>query len=333
LAQYRLVGENMKRLLLAACAAWTTIAGAMAQTYPSQPITVIVPFPAGGPVDTLARILNEPMRASLGQPVIVENVSGAGGSIAVARIARAAPDGHTIILGNWTSYVGTPAIYPMQLDVRKDFEPIALVAISQLMIVGRKSFPADDVRQLIAWLKANPDKATAGTIGVGSPSHVGGLHFQSLTGTRFQFVPYRGAAPALQDLIAGQIDLRFGAEGSQMLPYLRSGAAKAFAIMGGTRWFAAPDIPTIDEAGVPGLHLSFWQAFWAPRATPKAVIDRLNAAVVAALADPAVRARLVDLGQQIPSREQQTPEALAAFHKAEIEKWWPIIKAAGIKAP
>jgi len=323
----------MKRLLLAACAAWTTIAGAMAQTYPSQPITVIVPFPAGGPVDTLARILNEPMRASLGQPVIVENVSGAGGSIAVARIARAAPDGHTIILGNWTSYVGTPAIYPMQLDVRKDFEPIALVAISQLMIVGRKSFPADDVRQLIAWLKANPDKATAGTIGVGSPSHVGGLHFQSLTGTRFQFVPYRGAAPALQDLIAGQIDLRFGAEGSQMLPYLRSGAAKAFAIMGGTRWFAAPDIPTIDEAGVPGLHLSFWQAFWAPRATPKAVIDRLNAAVVAALADPAVRARLVDLGQQIPAREQQTPEALAAFHKAEIEKWWPIIKAAGIKAP
>ncbi len=323
----------MKRLLLAACAAWTTIAGAMAQTYPSQPITVIVPFPAGGPVDTLARILNEPMRASLGQPVIVENVSGAGGSIAVARIARAAPDGHTIILGNWTSYVGTPAIYPMQYDVRKDFEPVALVAISELMIVGRKSFPADDVRQLIAWLKANPDKATAGTIGVGSPSHVGGLHFQSLTGTRFQFVPYRGAAPALQDLIAGQIDLRFGAEGSQMLPYLRSGAAKAFAIMGGTRWFAAPDIPTIDEAGVPGLHLSFWQAFWAPRATPKAVIDRLNAAVVAALADPAVRARLVDLGQQLPAREQQTPEALAAFHKAEIEKWWPIIKAAGIKAP
>jgi tripartite-type tricarboxylate transporter receptor subunit TctC len=323
----------MKRLLLAACAAWTTIAGAVAQTYPSQPITVIVPFPAGGPVDTLARILNEPMRASLGQPVIVENVSGAGGSIAVARVARAAPDGHTVILGNWTSYVGTPAIYPMQLDVRRDFEPIALVAISELMIVARKSFPADDVRQLIAWLKANPDKATAGTIGVGSPSHVGGLHFQNLTGTRFQFVPYRGAAPALQDLIAGQIDLRFGAEASQMLPYLRSGAAKAFAIMGGTRWFAAPDIPTIDEAGVPGLHLSFWQALWAPRATPKPVIGRLNAAVVAALADPAVRARLVELGQRIPSREEQTPAALAAFHQAEIEKWWPIIQAAGIKAP
>jgi tripartite-type tricarboxylate transporter receptor subunit TctC len=323
----------MKRLLLAACAAWTTIAGAVAQTYPSQPITVIVPFPAGGPVDTLARILNEPMRASLGQPVIVENVSGAGGSIAVARVARAAPDGHTVILGNWTSYVGTPAIYPMQLDVRRDFEPIALVAISELMIVARKSFPADDVRQLTAWLKANPDKATAGTIGVGSPSHVGGLHFQSLTGTRFQFVPYRGAAPALQDLIAGQIDLRFGAEASQMLPHLRSGAAKAFAIMGGTRWFAAPDIPTIDEAGVPGLHLSFWQALWAPRATPKPVIGRLNAAVVAALADPAVRARLVELGQRIPSREEQTPAALAAFHQAEIEKWWPIIQAAGIKAP
>ncbi len=323
----------MKRLLLAACAAWTTIAGAMAQTYPSQPITVIVPFPAGGPVDTLARLVSEPMRASLGQPVIVENVSGAGGSIAVARLARAVPDGYTVILGNWTSYVGTPAIYPMPVDVRKDFEPVALVAISELMIVGRKSFPADDVRQLIAWLKANPDKATAGTIGVGSPSHVGGLHFQSLTGTRFQVVPYRGAAPALQDLVAGQIDLRFGAEASQMLPYLRSGAAKAFAIMGGTRWSAAPDIPTIDEAGVAGLHLSFWQAIWAPKATPKPVIDRLNAALVAALADPAVRQRLVELGQRIPSREEQTPEALAAFHQAEIEKWWPIIKAAGIKAP
>jgi tripartite-type tricarboxylate transporter receptor subunit TctC len=321
----------MRKWLLAVLVAASAHAGAQAQVYPSRPITIIVPFPAGGPVDMLARILSEPMRSSLGQPMIVENVSGAGGSLGIGRLARAAPDGYTLGIGNWTSSVGAPAIYPLAYDILQDFEPVALLAISQLMVVGSKAFPPNDLRELIAWLKANPGKASAGTIGVGSPSHVGGLYFQSLTGTRFQFVPYRGAAPALQDLVAGQIDLRFGAEASQTLPYLRSGTIKPFAVMGRTRWPAAADVPTIDEAGLPGLYLSFWQAFWLPKRTPRDIVARLNAAVLAALADPAVRQRLTDLGQEIPPPDQQSPEALAAFHKAEIDKWWPIIRQAGIK--
>jgi tripartite-type tricarboxylate transporter receptor subunit TctC len=304
---------------------------ARAETFPSRPITIIVPFPAGGPVDTLARILTEPMRVSLGQPLIIENVSGAGGTIGAARVARAAPDGYTIMLGNWTSSVGSPAIYPIQFDAVKDFEPVSLLAFSPLMIVAKANLPANSVQELIAWLKANPNKATAGTIGVGSPSHVGALYFQSLTGTRFQVVPYRGAAPALQDLLAGQIDLRVGAEGSQMLPHLHNHTVKGLAIMGKTRWSATPDIPTIDEAGLPGLYLTFWQGFSVPKATPQDIVAKLNAAAVDALADPAAHRRLIDLGQDIPPREQQTPEAFGAFHKAEIEKWWPIIKAANIK--
>ena len=261
----------------------------------------------------------------------VENVGGAGGSIAVARVARAEPDGYTMILGNWTSFVGTPAVYPVPFDVKNDFAPVALLAFSPLMLVGRKSLPANNVQELIAWLKTNPGKATSGTIGVGSPSQVGAIYFQKLTGTQIQLVPYRGAAPALTDLLAGQIDLRMGAEASQMLPYLKSDSVKAFAIMDKTRWAPAPDIPTIEEAGVPELALSFWQAFWVPKATPEAIVAKLNAAAVAALADAALRRRLDDLGQEIPPREQQTPQALGAFHRSEIDKWWPIIKAAGIK--
>jgi tripartite-type tricarboxylate transporter receptor subunit TctC len=321
----------MRTFLAAALALAALANGAGAQVFPTRPITIVAPFPAGGPVDTLARTLSEPMRASLGQPVIVENVSGAGGSIGIARVARAVPDGHTIVLGNWTSSVGAPAIYPVAYDILGDFEPVALLAISQLMVVGKKTLPAENVQELIAWLKTNPGKASAGTIGVGSPSQVGGLHFQTLTGTRFQFVPYRGAAQALQDLVAGQIDLRFGAEASQTLPYLRAGTIKAFAVMGKTRWSALPDIPTMDEAGVPGLYLSYWQAFWAPKGTPKEIVARVNAAAVEAMSDGTVRQRLADLGQEIPPRERLTPEALGAFHKAEIDKWWPIIKAAGIK--
>jgi tripartite-type tricarboxylate transporter receptor subunit TctC len=304
---------------------------AFALDYPTRPITVIVPFPAGGPVDALARLLSEPMQASLGQPLVVENVGGAGGSIAAARVARAVPDGYTMILGNWTSFVGTPAVYPVTFDVLKDFAPVALLSSSPLMLIGRKSLPAGNVKELVAWLKANPGKATSGTIGIGSPSQVGAIYFQKLTGTQIQLVPYRGAAPALTDLLAGQIDLRMGAEASQMLPYLKSDSVKAFAIMDKKRWAPAPDIPTIEEAGVPELALSFWQAFWLPKATPDAVVARLNAAAVAALADARLRQRLDELGQQIPPRQQQTPQALGAFHQAEIDKWWPIIKAAGIK--
>jgi tripartite-type tricarboxylate transporter receptor subunit TctC len=304
---------------------------ASALDYPTRPITIIVPFPAGGPVDTLARLLSEPMRIALGQPLVIENVGGAGGSIAVARVARAEPDGYTMILGNWTSFVGTPAVYPVAFDVKSDFAPVALLAFSPLMLVGRTSLPANNVKELIAWLKANPGKATSGTIGVGSPSQVGAIYFQKLTGTQIQLVPYRGAAPALTDLLAGQIDLRMGAEASQMLPFLKSYSVKGFAIMDKTRWAPAPDIPTIEEAGVPELALSFWQAFWAPKSTPDAVVAKLNAAAVAALADAGVRQRLSELGEDIPPRGQQTPQALGTFHRSEIDKWWPIIKAAGIR--
>jgi tripartite-type tricarboxylate transporter receptor subunit TctC len=296
---------------------------ALALDYPTRPITIIVPFPAGGPVDTLARLLAEPMRMALGQPLVIENVGGAGGSIAAARVARAEPDGYTMILGNWTSLVGTPAVYPVSFDVKNDFAPVALLAFSPLMLVGRTSLPANNVRELIAWLKANPGKATSG--------QVGAIYFQKLTGTQIQLVPYRGAAPALTDLLGGQIDLRMGAEASQMLPYLKSGTVKPFAMLAKARWAPAPDIPTIEEAGVPELALSFWQAFWVPKSTPDAVVAKLNAAAVAALADAALRQRLDDLGQEIPPREQQTPQALGAFHRSEIDKWWPIIKAAGIR--
>src|SRR5215216_5259397 len=308
---------------------WAGVGTGVAQVYPSRPITVVVPFPAGGPADTLARVVTEHMRMTLGQPILVENVSGAGGSIGVA---RAPPDGHTFGIGNWTSHVGAPAIYPIQYDIVQDFEPVALLPIAPTMVVGRNALPPNDVRELIAWLKANPDKVTAGTIGVGSPSYVSGIYFQQTTGTRFQFVPYRGSAPSMQDLVAGQIDLRFGAEASQTLPHLRSGKIKAFAVLAKTRWVAAPDVPTIDEAGVPGLYVSFWHGFWAPKGAPKDVIARLNGAVVDALADPALQQRFADLGLDIPPREQQTPQALGAWHKAEIEKWWPMIKAANIKA-
>jgi tripartite-type tricarboxylate transporter receptor subunit TctC len=304
---------------------------ASGESYPSRTISVVVPLAAGGPVDTLARVLTERMKLTLGQPVIVENVTGGGATIGVGRVARASPDGYTLILGNWTSHVGSPAIYPVQYDIVKDFEPVSLLPIAPTMIVGKAALPANDVRELIAWLKANPDRASAGTIGAGSASHISGVFFQKETGTQFQFVPYRGAAPAIQDLVSGQIDLRFAAEASSMLPYLQSGKVKPFAVLTKNRWSAAPHIPTIDEAGVAGLHIYVWCGLWAPKGTHRDIIAKLNAAVVDALADPRVRQRLAELGLEIPSRDQQTPEGLATFHKADIEKWWPIIKAAGVQ--
>jgi tripartite-type tricarboxylate transporter receptor subunit TctC len=319
-------------VVVVACAAIVApVAEAAAQPYPARPITMLVPFPPGGPVDTIGRIIGERMRGAFGQTVIIENVPGASGSIGVARVARAAPDGYTIGMGNWSSHVGSPAIYPVTYDIVKDFEPVALLPSAPTLIVGKKALPANDLRELIAWLKANPDKATAGTIGVGSPSHVSGVYFQNETGTRFQFVPYRGGAPLTQALVAGQIDMRVGAEASQTLSYLRSGDIKAFAVLAKTRWASAPDIPTIDEAGVRGLHISLWNGLWVPKGTPKDIIAQLNAAIVEALADATVRQRIANIGFEIPTREQQTPDALGAFHKAEIDKWWPIIKAANIK--
>ena len=304
---------------------------ARAQSYPSRPITIIVPFVPGGATDLIGRLLAERMRVSLGQPVIIENVSGATGSIGVGRVARAAPDGYTLSIGHWSTHVINGAIYPLQYDVLGDFEPISLISSNLHVIVARKTLPATNLKELIAWLKANPDKALAGTAGAGSPQHIGGAFFQNATETRFQFVPYRGGAPAMQDLVAGQIDFMID-DPTNALPQIRSGAIKAYAVAAKSRLAQAPDIPTVDEAGLPEFYYSRWHALWAPKGTPKDVIARLNAAVVDALANPAVRSRLADLAQEIYPRAQQSPEALGVFHKAEIEKWWPIIKAANIKA-
>ena len=306
------------------------IVGALAQDYPSHPITMVVPFPAGGPTDTLGRILSERMRVTLGQPIVIENVTGAGSTIGVAHAAQAAPDGYTLSLGNWTSFVGSGALYRTSYDLLKDFEPVSLLTFAPMLIVGKNALPVNNANELIAWLKANPDTASAATVGAGSAAHVCGLYFQDRTNTRFQFVPYRGGAPAMQDLVGGQIDLMC-AEASQTLTYLRSGRMKAFAVMAKTRWPALPDVPTTDEIGAPGMYISFWHGLWVQKGTPKQVIAKLNNAVVETLADQTVRQRLTDLGQIIATADQQTPSALAAYHRAEIEKWWPIIKAANIK--
>ena len=297
----------------------------------SRPITIIVPFAAGGPTDVIARTLAQHMRISLGQSVVVENVAGANGNIGVGRVARAAPDGYTIGIGHWSTHVVNGAVYPLPYDLIKDFEPLSLIATNSYLIVAKNAVPANDLKGFIAWLKANPDKALEGTAGAGSPQHVSGVFFQSATGTRFQFVPYRGAAPALQALMGGEIDMIID-DPTSSLPQVRAGRIKAFAVTSKTRLAAAPDIPTVDEAGLPGFYFSRWHGLWAAKATPKEVVAKLNAAIVAALADPQVRAKLSDLGQEIFPREQQTPEALATLQKADIEKWWPIIKAAGIKA-
>lgn len=303
---------------------------ASAQAFPTRPITIIVPFPAGGPADAIARIIGERMRATLGQPVIIENVSGAGGSIGVGRVARAAPDGYTLNIGQLNSHVFSGAVYSVSYDLLRDFDPVALLTTNPQMIVGKKDLPAKNMKELIAWLKANPDKASFGTPGAGSPSHVWGIYFQNNTGTRFQFVPYRGGAPALQDVLSGQIDLTC-LQASDLLPHVRSGNVRAYAILAKEPWARAPEIPTVDDAGAPGLHMPFWHGLWAPANTPREIIAKLNTAAVEALGDPLVRQRFADIGQESFPRAQQTPEALAALQKAEIEKWWPVIKAANIK--
>ncbi|HEX4552355.1 MAG TPA: tripartite tricarboxylate transporter substrate-binding protein [Xanthobacteraceae bacterium] len=307
-----------------------TTSVASTQGFPTRPVTIIVPFPAGGPADVIARIIGDRMRTSLGQPVIVENVSGAGGTIGVARAARATPDGYTLSMGQLNSHVFSGAAYSVRYDLLKDFDPVALLTTNPLMIAGRKDFPAKNIRGLVAWLKANPDKASFATPGVGSPSHVWGIYFQNITGTRFQFVAYRGAAPAMQDLLSAQVDLTC-LQASDLLPQVRGGNVRAYAILATTAWARAPDIPIVDEAGVAGLHMPFWHGLWAPVNTPREILGKLNRAAIEAVGDSSVRQRLADIGQEIFPREQQTPEALAALQKAEIEKWWPIIKSANIK--
>jgi tripartite-type tricarboxylate transporter receptor subunit TctC len=301
---------------------------ACAQGYPVRTITINVPFAAGGPTDTIARVVAQRMSAVLGQSIIIENVTGADGSLGVGRVARAAPDGYLLSVGQWSTHVLNGAAYVLPYDLLNDFAPVALLATNPEVIVTYKGVPAANLNELIAWLKASPERA----VGVGSMAHrVSAIYFQNITGTRLTLVPYRGAAPAVQDMMAGQIDMMFD-QAATSLPLLRSGAMHAYAVTAVTRLAAAPDLPTVDEAGLPGFHIAVWTALWAPRATPGGVINRLNAAVVDALADPAVRRRLTgELGQDIPERSAQTPEALHAYQKAEIEKWWPLVKAAGIR--
>ncbi|MSP45723.1 MAG: tripartite tricarboxylate transporter substrate binding protein BugD [Xanthobacteraceae bacterium] len=302
---------------------------AQAQAYPSRPITFIVPFAPGGPTDTVARIMADRMKDTLGQTVIIENVAGAGSTLGTGRAIAATPDGYTFIVGNWSSHVGAGALYPVNWHIVRDMEPIAQLSTSALMIVGRNGLQPNNIKELIAWLKANPGKATAVSVGAGSGAHICGLYFMEKTGTNFLFAQYRGGGPAMIDLVGNQIDLMC-AEASQTLEHVRGGKMKAFVVMSPGRWAPLPDVPTMVEIGL-DMQIPFWHGLWGPRGLPKAVIDKVNAAAVAAFADPAVQKRIADLGQTIPPSDQLTPEALAAYHKVEVDKWWPIIKAANIK--
>ena len=318
----------MKKLLVAAFAVIIGIVGAQAQTYPSRQITLIVPFPPGGSTDVAARIMAERMRPILGQPIIIENVGGAGGSIGVGRVARAAPDGYTIDIGQWDTHVGS-IIYKLNYDLQTDFEPIGLISVNPQLLVAKKNLAANNLNELVALMKKEPGKVTF--VNQNAAAQVSGLLLQQLTKTEVTFIPYRGAGPAMTDLVSGQVDLLV-VQGAVALPQVRGGTIKAIANLSPQRSASMPDIPTSDETGVPGLYMSGWFGFWAPKGTPKDVIAKLNGAMTQVLADPTTKAKFADLGLDVASREQQTPEGLAAFQKAEIEKWWPIIKAAGIKA-
>src|SRR3954447_23418275 len=323
-------GGDMKRAILAAALFALSLTAAHAQRYPSRPITIVVPFAAGGPTDAIARSISERMRISLGQPIVIENVTGAGGSIGVARAVRSAPDGYTLSLGHTGTHVVNGAIYPLQYDLLNDFEPIALLASNTMIVVTKNDVPPKNFRELIDWLKANPGKVAVGTAGVGSASQFSGVYFQSLIKTQFNFVPCRGTGPALQDLVAGQIDMIVD-QVSNAITQAQAGKIRAYAIADTKRLANAPEVPTADEAGLPGFQILLWNGLWVPKGTPAEIVAKLNAAMLDALNDPGVRKRLADVGLEIPPPERLTPQALGAYQKAEMEKWWPIIKAANIR--
>ena len=323
----------MKLLLLALALAvvLTFSPTAAAQSYPAKPVTIVVPFSAGGPTDTLARLMSDRLRKSLGQPVLVDNTTGAGGSIGTGKVARAAPDGYLVVIGHWGTHVVNGVYYSLPFHVLTDFEPVAMIATNPQVIISKTAVPAKNLKELVAWIAANQGKALMGTGGVGGASHMAAIYFQNAIKSKFQYVPYRGGAPALQALFAGEVDL-YVTQVSNIASHLKSGKIRAYAVTAPNRQGAAPDIPTVDEAGLPGLHTAVWHGMWLPRATPRDVVMKLNGAIVETLGDGSVRERFAALGQDIPPREQQTPEALFAHHKAEIDKWWPMIRAAGLKA-
>jgi len=320
----------MRRIVLALLAAVVFSTAASAQNYPSRPITIIVPFSAGGPSDVMARVLAERMKVALGEAVLIENVTGAGGSIGVGRAVRSPPDGYTISFGHLGTHVANGAIYKLSYDLVADLEPVVLLPSNTMIVVSKNAVPAKSLGELLAWLKARPAPAAAGTAGAGSGSHIAGLYFESITGIRLQYVPYRGTGPAMNDLVAGQIDLIVD-QLSNSINQVRAGTIRGYAVTDAKRAESAADIPTADEAGLPGFHMTLWSGMWVPKGTPKAIVTKLNAAAVEALNDPSVRKQLENLGLQMPPKDQLTPQALGDWQKAEIAKWWPMIKAANVR--
>lgn len=323
--------QRLRRALLGWSAGLLLMGAAAAQDYPNKPITIIVPFPAGGSTDIIARIIAEPMRAALGQTVVVQNITGAGSTLGVGRALQSAPDGYTLSVGNWTSHVGASAVYPVPWHVVNDLEPISMLSVTSLIIAGRPGLPIAHGKELTGWLKSTGGKATFATVGAGSGAHICGIYFEQKTSTKVRYIPYRGGAPAMADLMGDQVDL-FCGEASQMLPHFKAGRIKPLVVMSKTPWRPMPEVPTMAQIGVSDTYIPFWQGLWAPKGTPKPIIAKLNDAVNKAFANPGVMKRLVELGQDMPPRDQMTPEALGAYHKSEIDKWWPLIKGANLKA-
>jgi tripartite-type tricarboxylate transporter receptor subunit TctC len=321
----------MHKAILAASIAMLSFGGAaLAENFPSHPITIVVPFSAGGPSDAMSRILAERMKVTLGESLLVENVTGAGGSIGVGRAVRSPPDGYTISFGHLGTHVANGAIYKLGYDLVTDLEPVVLLPSNPMIVVSKNAIPVKSLGELLAWLKAKPTPATAGTAGAGSGSHIAGLYFENITGIKLQYVPYRGTGPAMNDLVAGQIDVIVD-QLSNSINQVRAGNIRGYAVTDTKRAESASDIPTTDEAGLPGFHMTLWSGLWVPKGTPKEIVDKLNAAAVDALNDPAVRKQLENLGLQMPPKDQLSPQALGDWQKAEIAKWWPVIKAANVK--